>query len=141
MMRLASSLGMLDHPDSRKVHTKPIPRVGGWGIVLGALISLLVWVRIDEVLVSYFIGSTVLLLFGSWDDRKEQGHYSKFVGQFLAVLPVVTYGGLYVHMACMYAHTYNHHMYIQPTIFLYIRTTTIADRTRQSVPIDQQQAW
>lgn len=96
MMRFASSLGMLDYPDSRKVHIKPIPRVGGWGIVLGALTSLLVWASADELLISYFIGSLVLLLFGTWDDRKEQGHYTKFVGQFIAVLPVVTYGGLYV---------------------------------------------
>ena len=29
MMRLASVLGMIDVPDLRKVHSIPIPRVGG----------------------------------------------------------------------------------------------------------------
>ena len=40
MARLAPRLGMIDRPDSRKVHTTPIPRVGGGGIVLGALVPI-----------------------------------------------------------------------------------------------------
>lgn len=98
MVRLAPSLGMLDAPDARKVHATPIPRVGGIGIVLGALLPLMVWLPLDKTLTAYLIGSFVLLLFGVWDDIKELGHYPKFVGQILAVVVVVYYGGVYVRL-------------------------------------------
>lgn len=38
-MRLAISLGMLDEPDARKVHTTPSPRLGGVAMVAGMLIA------------------------------------------------------------------------------------------------------
>ena len=96
MIRLAPRLGMVDVPDPRKVHTIPIPRVGGVGIVIGALIPVFLWVPLDASLHAYLFGSLVLLAFGVWDDSRELGHYVKFVGQFIAVLVVVYYGDVYV---------------------------------------------
>ncbi len=96
MIRLAPALGMMDKPDPRKVHEIPVPRVGGWGIVIGALAPVILWGPDDPLIYSYIIGAAVLLLFGALDDKLEMGHYTKFVGQFIAVLPVVTYGDLYV---------------------------------------------
>ena len=96
LIRYASALGMMDEPDPRKVHAVPVPRVGGVGIVLGALIALAFWLPWNEVMLSYLAGSVVLLVFGVWDDVKELGHYVKFVGQFLSVSLVVYYGGLHV---------------------------------------------
>ena len=96
MVRFAPALGMLDAPDPRKVHATPIPRVGGIGIVLGALIPLALWLPADKTLVAYFAGSLILLMFGVWDDVRELGHYPKFIGQILAVVAVVYYGDVYV---------------------------------------------
>lgn len=97
MIRWAPQLGMVDIPDPRKVHTMPIPRVGGIGIVIGALIPIFLWVPLDASLYAYLFGSLVLLAFGVWDDCCELGHYTKFIGQFIAVLVVVYYGDVYVH--------------------------------------------
>lgn len=96
LMRWAPKLGMLDAPDSRKVHKIPIPRVGGIGIVIGALVPLLIWLPMNSLISSFFIGALILLVFGTWDDVKELGHYVKFVGQFAAAIVVVYYGDLYV---------------------------------------------
>ena len=96
MVRLAPQLGMIDLPDPRKVHTTPVPRAGGVGIVIGALLPVLLWVPVDEAIKSYLLGSFVLLFFGTWDDVKELGHFVKFIGQFIAVLIVVYYGHVYV---------------------------------------------
>ena len=96
MMRLAPRVGMVDMPDPRKVHVTPVPRVGGIGIVLGALIPLMLWLPLDNGMLAYVIGSFVLLGFGAWDDSHELGHYVKFIGQFIAVLMVVYYGDVYV---------------------------------------------
>lgn len=96
MIRLAPRLGMVDLPDPRKVHAKPIPRVGGVGIVLGALIPLMLWMPLDETMLAYLFGALVLFGFGIWDDSHELGHYVKFIGQFIAVVGVVYYGDVYV---------------------------------------------
>ena len=96
MVRIAPWLGMLDKPDPRKVHAVPIPRVGGIGIVIGALLPLALLLPIDQSLAAYLFGSLVLLGFGAWDDSRELGHYVKFIGQFIAVVAVVYYGDVYV---------------------------------------------
>jgi len=96
MIRLAPAFGMIDKPDSRKVHSVPIPRVGGLGIVIGALVPMFIWLPYSDLTISIFIGAAILLVFGTWDDIAELGHYVKFVGQFLAAGIVVYYGDLYV---------------------------------------------
>jgi UDP-GlcNAc:undecaprenyl-phosphate/decaprenyl-phosphate GlcNAc-1-phosphate transferase len=97
MVRFAPRLGLIDRPNARKVHAEPIPRVGGIGIISGALISIGLLVPMDPLITSYIIGALILFVFGVWDDRREIGHYVKFIGQFAAALVVVVYGGLYVH--------------------------------------------
>jgi UDP-GlcNAc:undecaprenyl-phosphate GlcNAc-1-phosphate transferase len=96
MIKYASVMGMIDQPDPRKVHVIPVPRVGGVGIVIGALVPLLIWLPFDNLISSFLIGSFILLVFGIWDDVKELGHYVKFAGQFAASVVVVYYGDLYV---------------------------------------------
>lgn len=96
MIRLAPALGMVDAPNERKVHLSPIPRVGGIGIVIGALIPIALLLGHEPLVQCYLFGALVLFLFGAWDDRTESGHFLKFIGQFLAVLPLVWYGGLRV---------------------------------------------
>ena len=96
MVRLAPRMGMIDHPNSRKVHVTPIPRVGGFGIVAGAICTVIIWAPINGLVLSYMVGSLVLLTFGSWDDKKDLGPYTKFLGQLIAVLLLIVIGGLYV---------------------------------------------
>ncbi|MFN0038560.1 MAG: glycosyltransferase family 4 protein [Burkholderiales bacterium] len=96
MMRLAPSLGMVDMPDPRKVHVRPVPRVGGLGIVIGAVVSILMWMPMQGWLPSFLVGSLVLLVFGALDDSMELGHYVKFIGQFAAAIGVVYWGDLWV---------------------------------------------
>jgi UDP-GlcNAc:undecaprenyl-phosphate/decaprenyl-phosphate GlcNAc-1-phosphate transferase len=94
--RFAPRLGLVDMPDPRKVHTVPIPRVGGWGITLGTLVPIVLVFRPDPLLQSFLIGWSILFVFGVWDDAKTIGHWPKFVGQLAAVAIVVYYGDLWV---------------------------------------------
>ena len=94
MVRLAPRLGLIDRPDPRKVHSVPIPRVGGVGIVFGALLPVMLLLPLDTVLKTYIFGALVLFGFGVMDDCKELGHYVKFIGQFIAVIAVVYVGSL-----------------------------------------------
>ena len=58
MVRAAPRLGMMDEPDPRKVHVAPVPRVGGWGIIIGALLQisspdkLIMWIAVFTVLIT-----------------------------------------------------------------------------------------
>jgi len=96
MGRFASRLGLIDQPSARKVHVVPIPRVGGIGIVIGALTAVYFLLPIDTLTQGYLLGAVVLFVFGLWDDISEIGHYPKFLGQLIAALCVVLYGELYV---------------------------------------------
>ena len=97
MTRLAPAFGLMDQPDPRKVHSIPIPRVGGIGIVIGALVPIFLLIPSSQLVQAYLSGAMVLFGFGIWDDRSSIGHYSKFAGQILAVGILVFYGGLTVH--------------------------------------------
>jgi UDP-GlcNAc:undecaprenyl-phosphate GlcNAc-1-phosphate transferase len=94
--KLAPRLGMLDKPDPRKVHTTPIPRIGGWGIVLGTLLPIVIAMKLDPLVQSFVIGGLTLFLYGMWDDAKQISHWAKFSGQLFAAGIVVYYGDLYV---------------------------------------------
>ena len=94
--RFAPRLGLVDLPDPRKVHTVPIPRVGGWGITLGILVPVALVFRTDPLVQSMLIGCVTLFIFGIWDDARAIGHWTKFVGQLAAAAVVVYYGGLWV---------------------------------------------
>ena len=61
----------LDKPDSRKVHLRPVPRVGGIAITLGVYGSGLFWGLQDEFLNAYLIGSAFIVLFGILDDVED----------------------------------------------------------------------
>jgi UDP-GlcNAc:undecaprenyl-phosphate GlcNAc-1-phosphate transferase len=94
--RFAPRLGLVDIPDPRKVHTVPIPRVGGWGITLGSLVPVVLVLRPDPLVQSFLIGCVTLFVFGIWDDARTIGHWTKFVGQLAAAAVVVYYGDLWV---------------------------------------------
>ena len=94
--RLAPRLGLVDLPDPRKVHTIPIPRVGGWGITLGILLPLLLTVEHDRLVQSFLVGCATLFAFGVWDDARSIGHWKKFLGQLITAGLVVYWGDLWV---------------------------------------------
>ncbi len=94
MMRLAPRLGMIDYPDERRIHVAPTPRVGGWGIVLGMLVTVLFWLPPTPMVICYLFGSLVLLVFGSVDDRYHLPPKIKFAGQLLAIVPLAIWGGM-----------------------------------------------
>lgn len=96
MARVAPHLGLVDMPSARKVHEVPIPRVGGIGIVVGAVLTILVGATLDKVVISYLLGTFILLAFGALDDRSPLTPKFKFLGQLLAVVPMLFIAELYV---------------------------------------------
>lgn len=94
--RFAARFGMIDQPDVRKVHTHSIPRVGGLGILIGAILSIIAMLDIGQQELAFLIGAGVIFIFGIWDDTRQVGPYTKFIGQFIAVAVVVFYGDIWI---------------------------------------------
>lgn len=81
-------------PDSRKIHTIPIPRIGGLAIALGVLIPLLMWAPRNDFIYAYIVSGAILVIFGLVDDLKGLDYRLKFLGQVLAALIMLFYGGI-----------------------------------------------
>ena len=84
----------LDVPDARKVHTEPVPKVGGLAISIGALVPVVLVASGGRFFNSVMIGACVIVLFGLVDDLKSLGWKAKFAGQIAAALIVILYGKL-----------------------------------------------
>lgn len=94
LIRFAGRVKAIDMPGERKVHSAPIPRIGGIAIAVGVFVSMLIWISEDNFLRAYTIGAAIIVLFGIIDDLKGLSYKVKFSGQIAAALVVVLYGGL-----------------------------------------------
>jgi len=92
LMRVAARLQVIDDPAGRKVHTQPIPRIGGIAMAVGSLLPLCLWLPMDRTLAAYLLAVLVLLVFGAWDDRVALRARTKFAGQLIAALIVMLVG-------------------------------------------------
>ncbi|MBU3946657.1 MAG: undecaprenyl/decaprenyl-phosphate alpha-N-acetylglucosaminyl 1-phosphate transferase [Proteobacteria bacterium] len=92
--RVAIKANSLDMPDPRKMHTTPIPRIGGLAIAIGILIPVIIWVPLNDFVRAYLMGGGILVVFGLMDDLKGLGYKLKFLGQIIAALVIFFYGGI-----------------------------------------------
>ncbi len=81
----ANRIKLLDIPDNRKLHKTPVPRIGGMGIVAGAVMPILIWVEMTNELKAFLAGIIILLFFGVMDDLSNLNYREKFFGQILAM--------------------------------------------------------
>jgi UDP-GlcNAc:undecaprenyl-phosphate GlcNAc-1-phosphate transferase len=95
--RRAALLHVLDVPGERKVHDRPMPRVGGIAMAIGAAAAFAVWLPLDRLSLAYLSGALIVLAFGIWDDRRDLKPAVKLMGQLLAVSIVVWLGGVEIH--------------------------------------------
>lgn len=93
---MALRLGFIDHPSERRVHTSPLPRLGGVAIYLGCIFALLLSDRFYmPQLASIMIGATIVSFLGIWDDYKTLKPLVKLCGQTLAGI-ILIYAGIKV---------------------------------------------
>ncbi|MGE5508777.1 MAG: glycosyltransferase family 4 protein [Chitinophagales bacterium] len=92
MRALALRYGIVDEPNQRKVHSVPIPYLGGVAIYLGFLVGLLLvpgaWPRLAGLLT----GGTLILVLGVIDDVWNLPAKVKFAGQVAVATLAVLMG-------------------------------------------------
>jgi UDP-GlcNAc:undecaprenyl-phosphate GlcNAc-1-phosphate transferase len=87
----------VDQPGVRKVHTRPVPRIGGVAMTIGAFVPLLYWLHTEKFVIAYLVGATVLVAFGMLDDILDISPKIKFAGQIIAALIVIIGGGVQIN--------------------------------------------
>lgn len=92
LQRWAAKVGLTDRPGARKVHSVPVPRVGGIAMAAGILVPTLIGVPLSPAVMGFLAGILLLLVFGVWDDRVDLDYRWKFLGQFLAVTLCIVIG-------------------------------------------------
>ena len=93
---LAMRVGAMDVPkDNRRMHSIPIPRMGGLAIFIGFLLSVLVFSQgLDQNFRSILLGAIVIVILGVFDDKYALGAKLKLVVQLIAAAIVVFYGNV-----------------------------------------------
>ncbi len=91
---IANRLGVVDHPDSRKLHLRPVPLLGGLAIYVGFIAALLLFGErwIVSQVISILVGATIVSSLGIWDDRWGVRPLLKLLGQTIAASIIVISG-------------------------------------------------
>ncbi|MEG0021237.1 MAG: MraY family glycosyltransferase [Bacilli bacterium] len=118
--KIAIHVGALDIPNERKVHTKPMPRLGGLGIYLGFLLGYMIYGEPSALMNSILIGSFIIVLTGVVDDIKPLDAKFKFAGQLVAACVVVFYGNLVMHELTAFGFTLNFGILAYPITLFFI---------------------
>ncbi len=90
--KCAFHVNALDMPNERKVHTKPMPRMGGLAIFGAFLIGYMLFARTTYQMLSILIGGFIVVFTGIIDDISPIRARTKFLLQLAAACVVVFYG-------------------------------------------------
>ncbi len=96
---VAVRLGVVDKPDARKVHKGVMPRMGGLGIYSGFMAGALVYVcshpniALSGEVLGLLVAATIVFVTGLVDDIRSIRPTTKLLGQLIAALVYVGFGG------------------------------------------------
>ena len=97
--RLAHRIGAIDVPkDARRMHKKPIPRLGGLAIYISFVIVSLLFGQWNTQNFTILIGSAIIVVLGIFDDRNALGAKFKFGIQLIAAAIPVVFGNLRIEL-------------------------------------------
>lgn len=102
LRKLATCIGLVDHPNHRKVHSNSVPLIGGIAIFISANVAMLISLLFDQSIKSLellFVLALVLLIMGAIDDRRDLRASMKLVIQ-LVIAHFVYFSG--VHIESLY---------------------------------------
>ena len=91
--RFARILGVVDEPgEKRRIHLRPVPRLGGIALLLGIFIPALAFLTLDGVYRGILLGAAVATFVGVVDDFRGLPWWGKLGGQVSAAAIAVGFG-------------------------------------------------
>lgn len=96
IIKLAPKIGAMDIPkDDRRIHSKPMPLIGGVAMYLAVMISMLLFFPGSRELYSIMAGGTIIFVAGLKDDIKGMSPVEKLIYQIAAAV-VAIWGGVQI---------------------------------------------
>lgn len=89
---VAKRLKVLDQPEERKIHERPIPLLGGLAIYISYVVTIFLNFSFSIELKGLIIGGTLILLIGLLDDIKGVSAKWKLIGQLVATCVLIFFG-------------------------------------------------
>lgn len=84
--------GFVDHPNERKIHGAPTPRIGGLAVYLGVVSAILVNSIVTDWMAAILAAGSLLLIVGVADDVRELPAWGKLAAQLAAAGVVIASG-------------------------------------------------
>ncbi len=109
--KFAIRIGFVDKPNQRKIHTEPVPLLGGMAIYFGFVVTSAIFGYTGSTFFGIATGGLVIFLIGVVDDfYKTRGRdfkaWPKFLMQIVAALILVLYGIRISGVNLPFAHGY-----------------------------------
>lgn len=90
--QIALTFGFVDAPAERKMHSSPMPLMGGVAIFGGAIIAILLFSpQLPRSVVGVILALSVVALVGLVDDQRGLPAWAKLVGQFIAFVALALF--------------------------------------------------
>ena len=118
--KIAKHIGAMDIPNKRKVHTKPMPRLGGLGIFLTFLFGYMLFGVQSIQMNAILIGAFIIIIVGVIDDISPIGAKTKLLGQVIAAAVVLFYGGIILDKITLFNMHINFGLLSYPLTILFI---------------------
>ncbi|MEJ7768197.1 MAG: MraY family glycosyltransferase [Chitinophagaceae bacterium] len=98
IIKVSEEKMLFDVPDARKIHSNPIPSLGGLGIFAGFVITCLLTISFHNATeFQFFIAAALVIFFlGIKDDILIISPLKKFIGQVLAAFLIIFKGGVQI---------------------------------------------
>lgn len=125
--KIAYHIGAIDIPkDKRRVHTKPMPKLGGLGIYAGFLFGYMLFGVQSIQMNSVLIASIIIIITGMLDDIKTLRAREELLGQFLAALVITFYGKILLTDITILGTSFEFGIFSYPiTIFFILGCTNV----------------
>ncbi len=108
---LAFKIGAVDVPiDNRRIHNKPIPRIGGLAIYLSFTLTTLLFCGATPQLFTIWVGGGILVILGILDDIYRLNAWLKFAVQLVVtgfavgngcIIDHINLGGAYINLGVL----------------------------------------
>jgi UDP-GlcNAc:undecaprenyl-phosphate GlcNAc-1-phosphate transferase len=89
---MARLIGAVDQPGGRRLHKRPIPRLGGLALFFGVLVPALAFLHLSSETRGILLGMAVATTVGAIDDFRGLRPWEKFGGQVGAAAIPVAFG-------------------------------------------------
>lgn len=121
MIKISKHIGAMDVPkDKRRIHKKPMPKLGGLGMFGAFVFSYMLFGSNSTRMNAILLGGFVVILTGLIDDIKSIRSYQKLFGQIITALIIIFYGDILLQKIELLGYAMNFGVWAYPVTLFFI---------------------